>query len=225
MTDPTLPSLSSRAQSLRTAAGRFALPAAPFCALLAFVFFDPINDDAKAAKQVSQAAAHLGSMLPFSALYLLFGTLNIALVVTLASSIRGRGAGWANAGAVLGILGSVAVILGAARRAFLWVLLKSDPGHAAAVLSKLDSSVYAVIVVLILGIPLGYLVLGIAGHRAGLVGRPALALLVLLFLAFFAALNTVAAGLGVLAFAMTTRTVGTAQQPHSFLPRAANATG
>jgi hypothetical protein len=105
------------------------------------------------------------------------------------------------------------------------VLLKSEPGHATAVLSKLDSSVYAVIVVLILGIPLGYLVLAIAGHRGGVVRRPALALLILLFLAFFAALNAVAAGLGVLAFAMTARTLVTAPPPNAVLPLAVNATG
>lgn len=190
-------STALRARSLATT---IALPLAPLIVLFAFVFFDHISDDATEARQVQQAAAHLGTVLPFAALYLLFGILNVALVVRVTGAIRGRGSAWANLGAVVGILGSAAVMLGAARRAMFWVLLKSDPANAVAVMTKLDKSVYAVIVVLILGIPLGYLTLGIAAFRAGIAPWPVLAAMVLLVLSFMAAVNAAAAALGVIAF-------------------------
>ncbi len=95
--------LASAPPGLRSRLGAACLPGL-FLVMIIGTAIQPVDNNASSAATFRQAAGHLGSLQVLAWLELLTGALCIAGILTLTGAIRSRGAGWATAAGVLGIL-------------------------------------------------------------------------------------------------------------------------
>jgi hypothetical protein len=165
--------------TLRRRAGAAAMVLV-FPCLIGATLTDPVNQRASRATQAHQGLANLSAMTVTAALELAAAFFALCLVVTMLGAIRHRGAGLANAGAVLGLFGTIGMALIPAHRIFMIGLVQADPDHAAKVLAAVDrQSLAAVVVPLFFLTPLAVTVFAAAAWRAGLVQWPNFGLAVL----------------------------------------------
>jgi hypothetical protein len=164
--EPNLPSPTRRW------AGALALPLV-FVALIVATLADPVEDSASAGDQLKQAAGHLGRLQLTFLAELTAAGLFIAAVMTVVGMVRGRGAGLANTGGVVGILGGVGLALIGTSHVYLYALTASGTGDAARVLAARDA-VAGGIVVLFFAAPLAVVLLCAAVVRSGAVAWPLL---------------------------------------------------
>lgn len=174
---------SSRAYRLRLTAGALCLPVTFGIMLVGSPLLDPLDDRADEATTLHQALGHAGQIAGLGWAEILTGVLAIAGLMTLVGAIRSRGAGWANATAVVTLL-STGGLIGIAMNHFV------ISGLTASSLTT-DQRVEALkrfhdaggpIVVLIMLSALAFVLAAVAAWRSGLssplVLVPAVALLV-----------------------------------------------
>jgi hypothetical protein len=157
---------------VRRWAGALALPLF-FLALLMATLSDPLDDQASNAVQLRQAAAHLGSLKLTFLAELAAAGLSVAATMAVVGAIRRRGAGLANAGAVLGVVGGVGLSLIGMAHVYLYALAASRIPDAQQVLSARDAAAGG-IVLLFLAAPLAVVLLCGAAVRARLAPWPLL---------------------------------------------------
>jgi hypothetical protein len=112
-----------------------------FPALIAATLADPLDDDAAAAAQVRQAAAHLAAVRTTFLLELLAAVLFLGATMAVVGAVRGRGSAVANAGAVLGVLGGAGLTLIALGHVYLYAFAASGSRSAGQVLDARDAAV------------------------------------------------------------------------------------
>jgi hypothetical protein len=150
-------------------------------ALLATGPLDPFDDQASATVQLGQLPGHVAEVRALGWVELLAAALFASVVLAFAGHTRGRGRGVANAGVVLGVLGTVGMALIAMRH---WLLVSVDalPRHQAAdVVGRLDTTAGPGVLPLLVAAPVALVLFAVAGHRAGFVPLPALLLTVAFF--------------------------------------------
>lgn len=134
----------------------------------------PIDPAAGGTGEVMYAAAtgQRGALAVSAVLLILSGMLMVAAVMGIAHQARDRGAGLANAGAVLGVLGGFGHFAIALFYAVALALPGGDRAEMVASVERLNASAVLGVIVfpLILCFGLGVLVLAWAAWRAGLVG-------------------------------------------------------
>jgi hypothetical protein len=147
-----------------------ALPALPI-ALLVGTLISP-TDSTKNGPQLAAAAAH-GARWQAAAAFEVLGAVFLALAaVGVAGAIRRRGVGLANAGGLLGILGSLGLMAIAVHHFFVYGLSDANRTTALHALHRLDNGVAGPIVFpLMFGGPIAVILLAGAAVRAGLVPR------------------------------------------------------
>lgn len=158
--------------AVRRWAGALSLPLL-FAALVGATLADPLDDRAPVAEQVRHAAGHLPQLQLTFLFELLAAGLMIAATMTIVGAVRGRGSAVANAGAVLGTLGGVGLSLIAMAHLYLYAIIASGTGDAAAILAARDGAAGA-LVPLFFAAPLAVVVLAVAAVRARLVLWPVL---------------------------------------------------
>jgi hypothetical protein len=167
-----LPMEATTPTAFRRWAGALTLPLF-FLALIVATLTDPLDDQGSNATQLRQAAAHLGSLkLTFFAELLAAG-LFLAATMAVVGAVRRRGAGLANAGAVLGVVGGVGLSLIGMAHVDLYALVASGASDAERVLGSRDAAAGAV-VPLFLAAPLAVVLLCCAAVRARLAPWPLL---------------------------------------------------
>jgi hypothetical protein len=146
-----------------------ALPAFPLV-LLAGTVVAP-TDSTKNADQLAAAAAHAPAWVGAALLELLAAALIPFAVVGVVQAIRGRGAGLAAAGTVLGFLGTLGMASIALRHVFVYGLATTDPAAATHALDRIDGTFGAIVFPLMLCAPVTWIVLAAAATRARLASR------------------------------------------------------
>lgn len=95
--------LDTTALRMRRLLGAACLPGL-FLLMIVGTAIDPLDDNADSATTFQQLAGHLGAVHALAWLELLAAPVCIAGLLALVGAIRGRGAGWANAVGVIGVL-------------------------------------------------------------------------------------------------------------------------
>ncbi len=158
-----------RSIALRRRTCALALPGIPV-ALLASALVSP-SDSIDNAVQLRAAAAHAGRWQAAALLELLTAALFPLAVAGVVHVVRRRGAALANAGAVLGVLGTLGMTSIALRHLFIYGLTAINPASGVRVLDQLDNHTGAIAFPLMIAGPLTWILLAGAAARAGLATR------------------------------------------------------
>jgi hypothetical protein len=146
-----------------------ALPAFPL-ALLAGTLVSP-TDSTKDAVQLTAASAHHAAWAAAAILELLAAALVPPAVAAVVGAVRGRGAGLANAGGLLGVLGTIGMSAIGFRHVFIDGLAGIDTTQALHALDRIDTTFGPVVLPLMFATPLAFIVLAAAAVRAGIAPR------------------------------------------------------
>lgn len=166
--------VGARARAVRRLVGAASLPAL-FLVMVVGTAIDPLDDAAPAGPTMAAASRHAGAITTLAWLELLAAALCVGGLLTLVGAIRGRGAGFANAVGVLGVL--TAVGMGGIGINHFVVAGLSQSGLSAANTAKaLDAfhSAGGPLIILFFLPPLTFLLATVAAWRAGLVPKAAL---------------------------------------------------
>lgn len=144
-----------------------------FPALIGATLADPLDDSASQPAQLRQAVGHLSQLHATFLLELLGALLFAGAVMGVVGAVRRRGAGWANAGGVVGAFGAVGLSLIAMAHLYLYALVASGTSDGDRVLAARDS-VAGWIVPFFFAAPLAVVLLGVAAFRAGFARWPLL---------------------------------------------------
>jgi hypothetical protein len=161
------------ASPIRRWAGALSLPLF-FLALIGASVADPVDDEtATPAGQLRQAAAHLGRLQTAFVLELVAALLFLAATAAVVGRLRGRGAGLANAAAVLGLLGGAGLTMISVGHIYLHALAASGTSDAVRVLAARDSAA-GPLPLLFFAAPFAIVILCGAAVRGGLARWPLL---------------------------------------------------
>lgn len=162
------------ASPIRRWAGALSLPVF-FLAMIGASLADPVEDETAAtpAEQLRQAAAHLGRLQTAFVCKLLAAVFFLAATAAVVGRIRSRGAGLANAGAVLGLLGGVGLTMISVAHIYLHALAASGSSDAVRILAARDSAA-GPLPLLFFAAPFAIVLLCGAAVRAGFVRWPLL---------------------------------------------------
>ena len=161
------------ASPIRRWAGALSLPLF-FLALIGASVADPVEDEsASPAVQLRQAAAHLGRLQTTFVLELVAAVFFLAATAAIVGRLRNRGAGLANVGGVLGLLGGVGLTMISVAHIYLHALAASGSSDALRILSARDSAA-GPLPLLFFAAPFAIAVLCGAAVRGGLVRWPLL---------------------------------------------------
>lgn len=171
--------VGARAGTVRRLLGAAALPAL-FVVMIVGTAIDPLDDSAPAGATIAAASGHAGAITTLAWLELLGAALCAGGLLTLVGAIRRRGAGFANAAGVLGVLTGIGMVAIGANHFVVAGLARSGLSAPDAV-KALEGfhSAGGPLPVLFMLPPLTYLVATVAAWRAGLVPRATLVLGVL----------------------------------------------
>ena len=95
---------------LRRSIGAVCLPATFLLMIAGTALLDPLDDSADEANTLAQAVGHAGQIAALGWVEILTAVLTLTGLLTLVGCVRGRGAGWANATAVLAAVATVGMI-------------------------------------------------------------------------------------------------------------------
>lgn len=155
--------------TVRRTACAIALPLLPLM-LLAGTLVSP-TDSTKNGPQLAAAAAQGGRFVA-AALFELVGAILLVLAVAaLVAAVRDRGVALANAGGILGVLGTLGLACISLHHLFVYALATTDAPTALHVLHRLDRSAGPVVFPMMFAGPLALVLLVGAAVRAGLVPR------------------------------------------------------
>lgn len=170
----TASAVGRRARSTRRLAGAAALPAL-FLIMVLGTAIDPLDDSAPAAATIAAAWGHAGTVTTLAWLELLGSALCVAGLLTLVGAVRHRGAGFANAVGVLGILTGVGMAAISLNHFVVAGLTRSGltAVDAAKALDGFHNAGGPIIALFMLP-ALTYLLATLAAWRAGLVPKAAL---------------------------------------------------
>jgi hypothetical protein len=167
--------------ALRRRAGAVSL-VGMFAALILSSLADPLGAKHDNAADLRDAAGHLGALRASSLLELLAAMFAIGVIATFLGVVRQRGAGLANAGAVIGIPGCVGMALIGAHGLFLDALVSAHTSNGLQILAQLNTAAGPV-QILFFAMPVAVVLLVAAAVRAGIAPMAAFVLAVVFFVA------------------------------------------
>jgi hypothetical protein len=158
---------------IRRWAGALSLPLF-FLAMIGASVADPVEDEtATPAEQLRQAAAHLGRLQTTFVLELLAAVFFLAATAAVVGRLRSRGAGLADAGGVLGLLGGVGLTMIAVGHIYLYALAASGSSDALSIFAARDTAA-GPLPLLFFAAPFAIVILCGAAVRGGLARWPLL---------------------------------------------------
>lgn len=171
--------VGSRARAVRRAVGAAALPGL-FVVMIVGTAIDPLEDSSPPAATIAAASGHAGAITALAWLELLGAALCVGGLLTLVGAVRRRGAGFANASGVLGVLVGIGMASIGVNHFLVAGLVGSglSAPDAVKVLEGFRGAAGPIPVLFMLP-PLAYLLATLTAWRAGLVPRAALVLGVL----------------------------------------------
>jgi hypothetical protein len=174
-TTHTPPTGPPSGRTLRTWAGAICLPALPLTLLITNLIYPQVEHTPEA--ELAAAAANPTGAQLSAFTYLGAAALSIGVTMAIVGAVRGRGAGLANAGAVLGILGGVGMSAIGIHQLLIAAFAASGSPDTLEILGNLGSLV-GPLPILFFAAPLAMLVLIASAARAGFVPKTAAALMV-----------------------------------------------
>ena len=162
-------------RTLRTWAGAICLPALPLTLLITNLIYPQVDHTPEAELAAAVADPPGAQMSAFT--YLGAAALSIGVTMAIVGAVRGRGAGLANAGAVLGVLGGVGMSAIGIHQLFIAAFAESGSADTQEILGKLGAMV-GPLPILFFATPLAMLVLIASAARARFVPKTAAALMV-----------------------------------------------
>lgn len=167
--------------TVRRIACALALPLLPLVLLIGTLIAP--SDSTDNGPQLAAAAAH-GSRWVAAAACELLGAVLLALAVTaIVGAVRDRGVGLANAGGMLGVLGSLGLCFISLHHWFIYALASTDSVTALHVLHRLDNSAGPIAFPMMFAGPISLVVCAAAAVRAGILPRWTIAGAVVFFVA------------------------------------------
>lgn len=161
------------ASPIRRWAGALSLPLF-FLAMIGASLADPVEDEtATPAEQLRQAAAQLGRLRTTFVLELAAAVFFLAATAAIVGRLRNRGAGLANVGGVLGLLGGAGLTMIAVAHIYLHALAASGSSNAVGILAARDSAA-GPLPLLFFAAPFAIAIFCGAAVRGGLVRWPLL---------------------------------------------------
>lgn len=152
-----------------------------FAALTGSSLIDPLGTNHDNAAELRNAAGHLAALQAASMLELLAAMFAIGTIAAFLGIVRQRGAGLANAGAVIGIPGCVGMALIGVHGLFLYALVSSHAPDGLQILGQLNTAAGPV-PILFFAMPVAVVLFVAAVVRAGIVPKAALVLAVVFFI-------------------------------------------
>ena len=177
---------NGRAFRLRRTVGALSFPAVFLVMIAGTALLDPLDDSANERTTLAQAVGHAGEIGALAWAEILGALLTLAGLLTVVGYARHRGAGIANATAVLGALSAVGMVGIALNHLVVAGLTSAHLGAAQKVeaFTRFHNAGGAVVVFIMIG-ALGFVTAALTAWRSGLSHRlvlvPAVAFLVLSF--------------------------------------------
>jgi hypothetical protein len=152
-----------------------------FATLTVSTLTDPLSANHDNATDLRDAAGHLGSLQASSMLELLAAMFAIGAIAAFLGVVRQRGAGLANAAAVIGIPGCIGMAAIGVHGLFLHALVSSHAPNGLQILDQLDNAAGPV-QILFFGMPVASVLMVAAAVRARIVPKLTLVLAAIFFI-------------------------------------------